>query len=122
MPSPAVLMLGIDLHANTTTRGQDMSAASAAVDASSKAVIEAGYNLKRLDVTPENGTELLQQALGEREWDTVMVGGGMRLNPALTELFEELLNMVHYTLPGKPICFSSGPDKILEAIQRACPM
>ncbi|KAF2228846.1 hypothetical protein EV356DRAFT_537730 [Viridothelium virens] len=121
MASPAVLMLGIDLHATKATGGRDMSFFISAVDASAKAVTEAGYELKRLDVTPDNGTDLLQKALAEREWDTVMVGGGMRLNPAMTELFEQLLNMVHYALPGKPICFSSGPDTILEAIQRACP-
>lgn len=48
----------------------------------------------------------------------VMIGAGVRLNPALTELFEALVNAVREHAPGVKLCFNSGPYDTAVAVRR----
>jgi hypothetical protein len=41
--------------------------------------------------------------------DCVMIGAGVRLNPKLTGLFEQLVNLVRQHAPQSRLCFNSGP-------------
>ena len=74
MPGPAVLQFGLDPNANVPTRSFDQGALKAALEASEKAVRDAGYDLKVVNVPPPVAVEKLKEALAEREWETVLIG------------------------------------------------
>jgi hypothetical protein len=50
--------------------------------------------------------------------DCVMIGAGVRLNPKLTGLFEQLVNLVRQHAPQSRLCFNSGPYDTAKAVQR----
>jgi hypothetical protein len=50
--------------------------------------------------------------------DCVMIGAGVRLNPKLTSLLEQLVNLVHQYAPDSRLCFNSGPYDTAEAVKR----
>jgi hypothetical protein len=50
--------------------------------------------------------------------DCVMIGAGVRLNPKLTGLFEQLVNLVRQHAPQSRLCFNSGPYDTATAVER----
>ena len=50
--------------------------------------------------------------------DCVMIGAGVRLNPKLTGLFEQLVNLVRRHAPQSRLCFNSGPFDTAKAVER----
>jgi len=50
--------------------------------------------------------------------DCVMIGAGVRLNPKLTGLFEQLVNLVRQHAPQSRLCFNSGPYDTAKAVER----
>ena len=50
--------------------------------------------------------------------DAVMIGAGVRFNPALTTLFEMLVNLVRDHAPQARLCFNSGPYDTADAVER----
>jgi hypothetical protein len=50
--------------------------------------------------------------------DCVMIGAGVRLNPKLTGLFEQLVNLVRQHAPQSKLCFNSGPFDTAKAVER----
>jgi hypothetical protein len=50
--------------------------------------------------------------------DCVMIGAGVRLNPKLTGLFEQLVNLVRQHAPQARLCFNSGPYDTAKAVER----
>ncbi|KAI9667948.1 MAG: hypothetical protein M1821_000768 [Bathelium mastoideum] len=118
---PSVLITGLDSNSPVAQRYPEHEALKKQLLESERKVHEAGYDAKFVYVRPDIGVGPLKQALKEKEWDTVMLGAGVRLNPSMTEFWEEMVNAVHLGAPGKPLCFNSSPADILEAVQRICP-
>ncbi len=50
--------------------------------------------------------------------DCVLIGAGVRLNPKLTGLFEQLVNLIRQHAPQARLCFNSGPYNSAEAVER----
>ena len=51
-------------------------------------------------------------------YPAVMIGAGVRTDPAQFLLFERLLNLVHAAAPAAKLCFNTSPDSTLAAIRR----
>lgn len=47
-----------------------------------------------------------------------MVGGGVRMMPENTLLFERLLNVLTEAAPGIRLCFNTAPENTVEALRR----
>jgi hypothetical protein len=51
-------------------------------------------------------------------WDCVVVGGGLRHDPDLAELFEQVVNLVRRHAPHTPIAFNATPGDTFAAASR----
>nr|WTB07298.1 hypothetical protein OG546_25610 [Streptomyces antimycoticus] len=60
-------------------------------------------------------------ALSRKDYDIVMIGAGVRLDPVLTPLFEALVGITHELAPGAKLCFNVSPSTTVEAVQRWWP-
>ena len=84
-------------------------------------VTEAGYDALSCEIGTgvDDAVAQVREALGQKTWDIVMIGGGVRAVPAHTELFEAIVNLVHELAPGVRFAFNAGPDTTLAALRRA---
>jgi hypothetical protein len=57
-------------------------------------------------------------ALARRPVDVVVIGGGVRLDPAQTPVLEALVNVVIEAAPGARVAFNTSPTSTAEAIGR----
>lgn len=60
-------------------------------------------------------------ALSEKDYDLVVIGAGIRLDPVLTPLFEILVDATRELAPGARLCFNVSPSTTVEAVQRWWP-
>lgn len=60
-------------------------------------------------------------ALSGKDYDFVMIGAGVRLDPELTPLFEVLVETTRELAPRAKLCFNVGPSTTAEAVQRWWP-
>ena len=66
----------------------------------------------------ETAAATVTAALAEAPPDIVLVGAGVRTDPAEFLLFERLVNLVHEKAPQARLCFNTGPTDSLAAVQR----
>jgi hypothetical protein len=57
-------------------------------------------------------------ALDSRQWEVVVVGGGVRKPEELLELFERVINLVRRHAPHAAIAFNSTPSDTFDAAAR----
>ena len=62
--------------------------------------------------------DTVRAALAQRRVDVVLIGAGVRADPAQFLLFEKLVNLVHAEAPQARICFNTGPTDSVDAVQR----
>ncbi|MUL78460.1 hypothetical protein [Mycolicibacterium sp. CBMA 226] len=62
-----------------------------------------------------------RQKLAGGDFAIIVIGAGIRLQPALTHLLETLVNCVRTNSPRSAICFNTGPEDTIEAIRRWWP-
>lgn len=60
-------------------------------------------------------------ALEATSYDVVMIGGGVRMDPALTHLFEVLVNVTRELAPQAVLVFNTGPATTADAVLRWLP-
>lgn len=60
-------------------------------------------------------------ALEGTYYDIVMIGGGVRMDPTLTHLFEVLVNVTRELAPQAVLVFNTGPATTAEAVLRWLP-
>ncbi len=53
-----------------------------------------------------------------RHYDAIVIDAGVRLEPALTELFEALVYTVRANSAQSVMCFNTGPDSTAAAVER----
>ncbi|MGW2249048.1 hypothetical protein ACWCXH_02445 [Kitasatospora sp. NPDC001660] len=111
-----VLVLGIDPH---TVPGMDGDTLRAGLDAELARFadhgIDAAMTLVALD---ESAAPALVAALGEREWDVVVIGGGIRKPEPLLTFFEHVVNLVRRHAPKAALAFNSSGGDSVEAAKR----
>ncbi|MFC1435578.1 hypothetical protein ACEZDB_33560 [Streptacidiphilus sp. N1-3] len=112
----SALVLGIDPHA---VPGMDGDAIRAVLDRElarfGEHAIEASMTLVALD---ESAESTLAAALTAREWDVVVVGGGIRKPESLLTFFEHVVNLIRQHAPGAAIAFNTSGADSVEAAQR----
>lgn len=60
-------------------------------------------------------------ALSTKDYDIVVIGAGIRLDPVLTPLFEVLVDATRELAPRAKLCFNVSPSTTVEAVQRWWP-
>lgn len=66
----------------------------------------------------QTAVDMVTAALAERSADIVLIGAGVRTDPAEFLLFERLINTVHEKAPSARICFNTGPTDSVDAVRR----
>ncbi|MFG2142069.1 hypothetical protein [Streptomyces sp. NPDC048650] len=116
---PSALVLGIDPH---TVPGMDGDAIRAALDQELARfdghAIDASMTLLALDESAESAESTLIAALSEREWDVVVIGGGIRRPEPLLQLFEQIVNLTRRHAPQAAIAFNTSGGDSVEAAER----
>ncbi|WP_016697853.1 hypothetical protein [Actinoalloteichus spitiensis] len=70
---------------------------------------------------PEEAERQVREEVAGRRFDLVMIGGGVRLVPEQTVLFERIVNLVVDLMPGVRFCFNTSPGTTLDSIRRWWP-
>lgn len=71
-----------------------------------------------LVVFDDSAESVLVAALTERQWDVVVVGGGIRKTEQLLPLLEEIMNLIRVHAPQAAIAFNTNGGDSVEAAQR----
>lgn len=116
-------MIGFDPH---TIPGFDPAPVAMAIELGSRQFAELGLaeDLFLIDFAELGGTAeaKLLERLRQKQYDAVVVGGGIRKGPGLLELFQTVLNLVHWHQPDAAIAFNDNagdsPDWVLKALEQ----
>ncbi len=121
-----VVMMGLDptvvdysdpAYANFPGLNADVLAA--ALEKDRQALVAKGYEaIWSLWDKSEGAQQKFIEDLLKYKPDAVMIGAGVRFNPALTALFETLVNLVRDHAPQARLCFNSGPYDTADAVER----
>lgn len=80
---------------------------------------EAGYAAQLCFVDHgQTAAATVEAALARTTYDAILIGAGVRTDPAEFHLFEQLINVVHEKAPNARICFNTGPTDSLDAVKR----
>ena len=66
----------------------------------------------------ETAESVVQDQLGQKRFDCVLIGAGVRTVPSNFLLFEKLVNVVHEHAPQARLCFNTVPSDTAAAVQR----
>lgn len=118
-----VLLIGFDPH---TVPGFDPAAVAAGIEQGSKQFAELGLaeDICLIDFAEIDGPAQAKivDHLQQKQYDCVVVGGGIRKAPELLELFQAVVNLVHWHQPQAAIAFNTSPwdspDWALKALEQ----
>ena len=118
-------MISIGLHPkaldySTLPDGVDEASLTARIERSNAALREAGYDvvLCQVGTSPDTAEQLIRDALDGTTFGLAMIGGGIRMLPDYTELFERIVNVCNAASPGISFCFNTSPETTLDALRR----
>ncbi|HEX7304187.1 hypothetical protein [Lentzea sp.] len=120
---PDILVIGFDPH---SIPGFDPAPVAAGIEQGSRAFAELGLaeDLFLIDFAELDGgaqAKLVERLQGKR-YDCVVVGGGIRKGPGLLELFQVVVNLVHWHQPDAALAFNDSPgdssDWALKALEQ----
>ncbi len=100
--------------------GVDEAALSERIERGNTALREAGFDvaLCQVDTSLDAAEKLVRDALDGASFGLAMIGGGIRMVPEHTELFERILNVLLEVSPGIRLCFNTAPDNTVDALRR----
>ncbi|MFC7303894.1 hypothetical protein ACFQVC_06655 [Streptomyces monticola] len=92
----------------------------ARVDAAGDAMREAGFDGVQclVEPSPDAAEAVLRECLEKESFGLAMIGGGVRMMPEHTLLFERLVNVLTEVVPGIRFCFNTSPEDTLAAVRR----
>ncbi|MFE7528411.1 hypothetical protein ACFU7Y_22215 [Kitasatospora sp. NPDC057542] len=112
----AVLVLGFDPHA---VPGMDGDAMTAVLDAELARFADHGIDAAATLVAPDDTAEpAIVAALGGRDWDVVVIGGGIRKPEPALPFFELVVNLVRRHAPQAALAFNTSIADSVEAARR----
>lgn len=124
MPSGTkVLSIGLHPSALDYSRmpeGVDEAVLTARIEAAHAALREAGFDAVPclIDTAPDRAEATVREQLKQHAFGLAMIGGGVRLLPENTLLFERLVNLLTEAAPGIRLCFNTMPEDTVEALRR----
>ncbi|MER7985428.1 hypothetical protein ABTY53_07470 [Streptomyces noursei] len=127
--SPSMLIVGLDpalVDDAPSSRAAfpeiDAEAVRAGVAAGRARLKELGFTVDLCLLDYGRTAEVVYRAaLSGKDYDIVVIGAGIRLDPVLTPLFEVLVDLTHELAPGAKLCFNVSPSTTVEAVQRWWP-
>lgn len=78
--------------------------------------VEAGHCLIGFD--PDEAEAAIREHYATRAYGLAMIGGGIRLLPEHTVLFERIVNVLVDLQPGIRMSFNTGPENSMDALRR----
>lgn len=120
---PNILAIGFDPH---TIPGFDPAPVAAGIEQGSRLFAELGLteDLLLIDFAELGGAAeaKIVEKLKSKQYDAVLIGGGIRKPAQLLELFQTVLNLVHWHQPDAAIAFNESPgdspDWVLKALEQ----
>jgi hypothetical protein len=118
-----VLSIGIhprSLDYSTLPDDFDEAALTDLIERGNAALRDAGFNFVPclVDSSPDAAEQLIRDHLQSTSFGLAMIGGGIRMMPQHTELFERIVNVLHEVSPGIRLCFNTAPDNTVDALRR----
>ncbi|MEU4332238.1 hypothetical protein [Nonomuraea dietziae] len=117
-----ILTIGLHPSAIDYTPFPDLDEATltARIEQGDAALRAAGFDAVRclVGTDPDEAEQSVRERLPEGPFDVVMIGGGVRMAPEHTLLFERLINVLVATTPGVRFCFNTSPETTIDAIRR----
>ncbi len=102
--------------------GLDAAAVRAWLEADEAHLNALGYDAELcLTDFGETAETVLRERLGQKAFDCIMIGAGVRLIAQNTVLFEKLVNVAHVDAPRAKLCFNTKPTDTAAAVQRCLP-
>lgn len=105
---------------STMPDGVDEASLTARIERGGAALREAGFDvvLCQVDTAPDAAEEQVRAQLRHAQFGLALIGGGVRMIPEHTELFERIVNVLHEVSPGIRLCFNTAPDNSIDALRR----
>jgi hypothetical protein len=119
-----VLMVGLDPNLIDFSKpgyppGMSAAKVMAGLDACEAELNRLGYGVQMCFTDfGETAEAVVRDQLKQKRFDCVMIGAGVRSNPANFLLFEKLVNVVHEHAPQAKMCFNQLPSDTAEAVKR----
>ncbi|GAA4073379.1 hypothetical protein [Streptomyces shaanxiensis] len=118
-----VLSIGLHPSALDYSRmpdGVDEAMLTARIGAANAALRDAGFDAVPclIDTSPDSAEATVREQLKEHTFGLAMIGGGVRMLPENTLLFERLVNVLTEEAPGIRLCFNTTPEDTVEALRR----
>ena len=99
--------------------GMDAAKVLAGLKASEDSLTDRGYNVQMcLTDFGETAEAVVRDQLGQKRFDCIVIGAGIRTIAGNFLLFEKLINVVHAHAPHARLCFNTRPTDTVEAVQR----
>ncbi|MBL3671328.1 hypothetical protein JL475_36595 [Streptomyces sp. M2CJ-2] len=118
-----VLSIGLHPSALDYSRmpdGVDEAVLTARIEAANTALREAGFDAVPclIDASPDRAAATVREQLQKHTFGLAMIGGGIRMLPENTLLFERLINILTEETPWIRLCFNTTPEDTVEALRR----
>ncbi|MCY0931780.1 hypothetical protein OTB20_37495 [Streptomyces sp. H27-H1] len=118
-----VLSIGLHPGALDYSRmpdGLDEAVLTARIEAGNAVLREAGFDAVPclIEASPDRAEATVREHLQEHAFLLAMIGGGVRMLPENTLLFERLVNVLTEAAPGIRLCFNTAPENTVEALRR----
>ncbi|MEU6877684.1 hypothetical protein [Streptomyces sp. NPDC046712] len=123
MESTKVLSIGLhprSLDYSTLPDGVDEVSLTARIEAGNAALHEAGFDVVTclVEPSPDGAEAAVREQLKNGSFGLAMIGGGVRMIPEHTLLFERLVNVLTEAVPGIRLCFNTSPETTIDALRR----
>ena len=118
MAGNRVLLIGFD---PSSVPGVDAALVETAIAMGDARLKQHGFDADYCLVGPDAGDEAFVGALTRRQYDCVVVGGGIRKPEPFLELFERVVNLIHVHAPGAVIAFNTTGENSVDAVLRWLP-
>ena len=80
---------------------------------------ERGWDADECMIPPNDGARLiLEKQISAKNYDCIVIGGGLRVPPKSLQLFEIVLNTAHQFAPNAKIAFNTKPEDTADAAGR----
>jgi hypothetical protein len=118
-----ILMIGIHARALDYSKlppGLDEATMTERIEAGFGATVAAGFDAVSclIGTSADEAEADIRAAFDRDRFGLVMIGGGIRMVPEYTELFERVINVCNRESPGITFCFNSSPETSLDALRR----
>jgi hypothetical protein len=117
-----ILVIGLHPDAIDYTKhpGLDEATLTARIEQGDAALRAAGFDAVTclVDTDPDAAEKTIGEQLSEESFGLAVIGGGVRMAPENTLLFERMINVLVAKAPGIRFCFNTSPETTIDAIRR----